>query len=114
VIKRILFACLASFSYLTIAMACPAATSTSDPKFCDSFKLAAQCHCTSSGLPARMCSDMNTLYSRMLVIFKTVQKACEFQNETSAQNCMDGWSCYRNGGLNSQNELCNGTGAPCA
>ena len=115
-IKKIVASSLTLLSLFcfTPAIACPFATATNDPEFCSSFKLAAQCRCTSSGLPARMCMDMNLLYDRMIIIFHSVQKACEFQHDTTTQNCIDSWNCFRNGGTNTQNELCSGTGATCA
>jgi hypothetical protein len=116
VIEKIvkLFAYIFTMFYFATATACPQATPTNDPGFCSSFKIAAQCHCTASHLPSRMCMDMNLLYDRMLIIFQTVKKACEYQTDTSTQNCIDSWNCYRNGGYNSKNELCSGTGASCA
>ncbi len=98
----------------TAAIACPQATPTNDPGFCYSFKKAAECHCTSSGLPARMCTDMNIIYQRMLAVFGSTQKACEFQHDTTPQNCIDSWNCYRTGGVNTNGEPCSGTGAACA
>ena len=109
----ILFFCFFSISSYASMMACPAATSSSNPGFCSSFKLAAQCHCTSSGLPTGMCMNMKLLYTRMISTFGSVQRACEFQHDTSVQNCVDDWTCYRTGGKNSQNELCSSTGNAC-
>ncbi len=104
---------LSIFSASTL-FACPMATPPTTAEFCSSFKVAAQCHCSTSGLPVRMCQDMNIIYERMLAVFRDVKKACEFQHETTAQNCIDSWHCYRNGGVTSNNEPCNGTGAACA
>lgn len=100
-------------SFATTLGSCPPATPTNAPGFCSSFKLAAQCHCSSSGLPRGMCMNMKLLYDRMISIFGSVRRACEYQRDTVTQNCIDSWSCYRSGGLNSQNEPCNGTGNPC-
>lgn len=111
--KIVIMGCLLALSSLSFASSCPRATATNQPEFCGSFKTAAQCHCTSSGLPAGMCSNMKLLYSRMLSAFGSVQRACEFQHDVSAQECIDNWNCYRSGGHNVRGELCNGTGAAC-
>ena len=114
-LKKILvpFIFLFSVGSSTASFACPMATPTNSPEFCNSFKTAAQCYCSNSGLPVRMCQDMNIIYQRMLAVFRDVTKACEFQTQTTPQNCMDSWHCYREGGLNANNEPCNGTGAAC-
>ncbi len=114
-IKKIIItlACTFSIPLFASITACPPATSSSDPGFCSSFKIAAQCHCTSSGLPTGMCTNMQLLYSRMISTFGSVKRACEFQHDTSTQNCVDDWNCYRFGGKNSQNELCSATGKAC-
>lgn len=96
------------------AMSCPRAQPSDSAGFCSSFKFAAQCHCKSSGLPAGMCSDMNLLYARMISVFGSLQRACEFQHDTSKADCMDSWSCYLHGGYNANQGLCNSTGAPCS
>ncbi len=101
------------FVFSSAFAACPPATPTNAPGFCSSFKLAAQCHCTSSGLPLGMCTNMRALYDRMNSMFGSVRRACEYQHETSPQNCIDSWNCYWSGGRNSQNELCSGTGRSC-
>lgn len=94
-------------------MACPQAFPTVSPGFCNSFKTAAVCHCTSSGLPLGMCSNMVQLYNRMIAMFGSMDKACQFQRDTSKQECIDDWNCYRLGGTNSNGELCSGTGSTC-
>ena len=109
--KRIgasLLFCINSFAF-----ACSNALPTDNPNFCVSFKTAATCYCISSGLPAGMCQDMNALYNRMIGIFGTLQKACEFQKYTSVQDCMDNWNCYRFGGIDSRGRLCSSTKNPC-
>lgn len=113
--KIVLFmVCLVSLSsFATTLGSCPPATETNNPGFCNSFKVAAQCHCTSSGLPKGMCMNMTALYDRMNSIFGSVRRACEYQRDTSTQNCIDAWTCYRSGGRNSQNELCSGSGNAC-
>jgi hypothetical protein len=97
----------------SISLACSLAAPTNDVNFCSSFKTAATCYCTSSGLPSMMCQDMNALYSRMMLVFGTLQRACDFQKHTSAQNCLDNWNCYLHGGKDSQNRNCSGTGSAC-
>ena len=92
---------------------CPQALPTADAGFCASFKSVAQCHCTSSGLPAGMCRDMNSIYSRMVSIFGSQQKACEYQKDTTTQTCMDDWNCYRMGGKDSLGRLCSSNGNRC-
>lgn len=100
-------------SFATTLGACPPAMDNNIPGFCSSFKLAAQCHCTTSGLPKGMCMNMKSLYDRMTSLFGSVRRACEYQHDTSVQNCIDAWSCYRSGGLTSKGELCSGTGNAC-
>ncbi|KTD23818.1 Uncharacterised protein [Legionella lansingensis] len=95
------------------AFACPNALPTNHPSFCASFKTAATCYCVSSGLPAGMCQDMNALYSRMISVFGSLQKACESQRYTTPQDCMDNWNCYLYGGVDSRQRLCSGTRAAC-
>jgi len=110
-----LFLCLFSVSSFaaTIYASCPKAVPTNNPGFCGSFKSVATCHCTSSGLPSGMCQDMNVIYKRMISIFGSVQKACEYQKDTSVQDCMNDWLCYRTGGTDSTGNLCSGTGKAC-
>ena len=92
---------------------CPQALPTSDPSFCPSFKSIGECHCTASGLPAGMCKDMNSIFNRMISVFGSIKRACEYQKDTSTQMCIDDWNCYRSGGKDSQNNLCSGTGKAC-
>lgn len=95
------------------AFSCINALPTDNVNFCPSFKTAAVCYCTSSGLPGGMCQDMNTLYNRMLSVFGSLQKACEYQKYTSTQDCMDNWNCYRLGGVDSRGRRCSSTGMKC-
>lgn len=114
-IKSILALVLTLFSTTIYAInACPQAASTDSPSFCPSFQSVAQCHCSESGLPKSMCQDMGAIYQRMIIVFGSVQRACEYQHDTSTQNCMDDWSCYRSGGTDSQGRLCSSTGKSCA
>lgn len=98
----------------SVSLACPQATPTNAPNFCATFRVAAQCHCTSSGLPTRMCKSIQLLYHRMISIFGAVEKACEYQHDTTKENCIDSWNCYLNGGVNAEGNLCSGTGRTCA
>lgn len=104
---------LLSFSVFNMAIACPSATPTNSASFCSSFKAAAECHCTSAGLPRGMCTNMKDLYNRMIGIYGSVQRACAFQHDTSAKECMDDWHCYRDGGKNANGQLCSSTGSAC-
>lgn len=101
------------FFYYISGFACSNALPTDNPGFCASFKAVAICYCTNSGLPAGMCQDMNALYSRMMVVFGTLQRACEYQKYTTPQDCMDNWNCYRRGGSDSRGRLCSGTQNAC-
>lgn len=94
------------------SQACSRATPTNNPGFCQSFKTAAQCHC-SERLPSGLCQDMNDIYNRMISVFRTQQAACEYQKDVTVQECMDDWNCYRLGKKDSQGRLCSGTGRAC-
>lgn len=94
-------------------LACHKAEPTNSSTFCPSFKVAATCYCKESGLPAGMCQNMRVLYNRMMSVFGTIQAACKYQRYTSAQDCIDNWLCYMNGGVDSQNRRCSGTGKKC-
>lgn len=117
-IKRIFFAALFLINSSIVLAAtdlssCPKAMDTNNPGFCASFKTAAICHCTSSGIPAGMCQDMKALYDRMIGLFGSMEKACRYQKDTTPQNCIDSWNCYRKGGKDSQGRACSSTGNPC-
>lgn len=99
--------------FSVLGFACPTALPTNHPNFCSSFKQVATCHCTNSGLPAGMCQNMNALYDRMIALFGSLKKACEYQKHTSAQNCIDNWNCYRLGGTDSQGRICSAVGKAC-
>ncbi len=92
---------------------CPFATPASNSGFCNSFHVAAECRCTASGLPRGMCANMTLLYNRMLSMFGSVERACQFQHDTSFDVCIEDWKCYRQGGVDSHGELCNSTGLVC-
>ena len=110
-IKRLVLIFLCFFSMSSFA--CTIAAPTDDINFCSTFKVAASCYCTSSGLPSGMCQDMNALYHRMMIVFGNLQKACEYQHYTTPQDCVDNWTCYLLGGIDSRGRLCNGTQRPC-
>lgn len=93
--------------------ACSDALPTNDVNFCSSFKAVAICYCKASGLPSGMCQDMEALYTRMVVVYGSLQLACERQKHTSTQNCLDTWNCYRRGGVDSNNQSCSSTGLAC-
>jgi len=108
----------ASFGFLKIFIAhkhenCAKSLRTDHSQFCVSFKNVAECHCTSSGLPKSMCGDMELLYQRMISVFETQQKACEYQQDALTQHCLDGWNCYRLGDKDSEGRLCSATGKSC-
>lgn len=108
------FFALATFlCFSSVSLACPQATPTNAPNFCATFRVAAKCHC-SAGLPEAMCGKMNYLYQRLLIVFGSLEKACEYQHDTTKANCMDSWSCYLYGGNNVEGKLCSGTGRACA
>ncbi len=106
-------ALLFSMACFSMPTGCPSAAATNTLEFCHSFKQAAECYCTSAGVPRGMCNNMSQLYNRMISMYGSVQRACEYQRHTSVQLCLDDWNCYRNGGKNSQNQLCNATGQAC-
>ncbi len=101
----------AFFPALSTHASCPAALATTNVNFCSSFKTAATCYCTSSGLPSGMCQDMKAIYDRMINIFGSQRKACEYQKNTPVQTCMDDWDCYHTGG--NHGGLCSSTGKAC-
>lgn len=101
------------FSMGVIAASCPVASAVSSPEFCNSFKIAAECHCISSGLPRGMCTNQTLLYKRMIDTFGSLKRACEFQRDASVQECIDDWNCYLSGGVTSDLQSCSGNGNPC-
>lgn len=113
-IRKIFAVLLCFYSLGAFALACKNAVPTNDPSFCPSFKTAATCYCSASGVPTIMCQDMTKLYNRMLSVFGTLEKACGFQKYTSIQDCIDNWNCYRSGGKDSQGRLCASTGRSCS
>jgi hypothetical protein len=91
---------------------CPGALPTTHTDFCNSFKTCATCYC-SSRLPPVLCQDVSKIYERMISMFGSVQRACEYQKDTPTQVCVDDWNCYRSGGRDSQGGLCSSTGNAC-
>ncbi len=105
--------CLLSFSVFSYGNPCGNAVPTNDLNFCASFKVVATCYCTSSGLPAGMCQDMNMLYARMVSVYGSLDKACAAQPYTTKQDCLDNWNCYRLGGVDSRGRICSSTRKSC-
>ena len=99
-IRRTFAGLMCLFSVSTFS--CGNAVPTNDVNFCASFKKVATCYCTSSGLPAGMCQDMNMLYARMVSVYGSLDKACAAQPYTTKQDCLDNWNCYRLGGVDSR------------
>jgi hypothetical protein len=108
----ILLTCFSSISCFAIS-SCPPAASTASPGFCTSFAKSAICYCTLTGLPGGMCSNLGILYGRMIGMFGSLANACAHQHDTTQQNCIDSWNCYRYGGTNSQGQLCSSLGKAC-
>lgn len=105
--------CLFSFSCFSMTLACPSALPTTHPGFCASFASVASCHCSST-LPKKMCENIDQIYKLMIARYGSIEVACKFQKETTPQDCLDDWHCYRIGGKNSKGGLCSSTGKPCA
>lgn len=114
--KKLLASVLALISINAFAaeiLTCPQAMPTNDAGFCGSFKTAATCNCTAKGVPSSLCQNLDDIYSRMLSIFGSLDRACAYQHETDTQTCIDDWNCYRNGGTDSHGRLCSATGNSC-
>ncbi len=104
----------ACFAFSPVAsFSCAQAVPTTDGGFCPSFKSVANCHCQEQGMPAKVCQNMDLLYNAMVARYSTLERACANQHDTSTQNCIDDWNCYRNGGTNSQGGLCSSSGSKC-
>lgn len=106
-----------SLSYA--AEVCTLASDLTSPRFCETFKLAAQCNC-SNKLSKRACNSMDGVYSKMIAFYGSLQRACELQHLTSVQDCKDGWNCYRHTDYTIEGQyytvdgrLCSGTGRSC-
>lgn len=109
--KKLIFFGL--FLIIQNGYSCPESLPTHDERFCPSFKLAALCHCSQSGLPKGFCNNVSSVYRRMVSFFGTLERACNHQGYTDAQTCMDNWSCYLNGGYDSEGRPCSGTTKAC-
>jgi len=83
------------------------------PSFCQDFDQIAKCHCSQTGLPAKLCQNVSLIYSRMISTFGSIEKACRFQKDTTQENCIDAWKCYREGGQLSNGKFCSGSGIAC-
>jgi hypothetical protein len=113
-VKGIGAICLFFLCTCVFAGNCSKAAPPESVAFCSTFKVAATCYCTSSGLPSGMCQDLEALYKRMISVFGDLKTACQYQRNTTTQDCIDSWNCYRVGGKTSQNKLCSSTGKKCA
>jgi hypothetical protein len=117
--KRILVLLLCCLSISSFAASshnvstCGKALPTSNPNFCPSFKAIAACHCQEAGLPGKNCQSMSFIYGAMIARYRTVERACAAQHDTSFQECLDDWSCYRSGGRDSTGSMCSATGRAC-
>ncbi|HVT62101.1 MAG TPA: hypothetical protein VHD33_01260 [Legionellaceae bacterium] len=112
-IKGLLTGCLLSFCSISQAN-CPIALPTHAAGFCESFRVAAHCRCyerTYSTSPT--CATMDSIYKFMTAALGPLQRVCSTQRDTSVQECIDDWNCYRHGGVNSAGQLCSGTGHAC-
>jgi hypothetical protein len=125
--KKILLWCLCVVSFSCFAnpqhasplphsfQTCDQAVPSTDPNFCGSFKAIADCHCLENGLPEETCGNMGEVYDFMLIYYKKLEIACYEQRDiVDQQICIDDWNCYRNGGVNSQGQLCSSTGNACS
>lgn len=110
-IRKIGFVLFCFFSISTFA--CTNALPTNHVDFCPSFKTAATCYCAASGIPAGLCQDMKMIFDRMISVFGSLQRACEFQKYTTPQDCINNWNCYRLGGVDSQGRWCSATKRSC-
>jgi hypothetical protein len=111
--KKFVVGVICFFCTSVLIAGCPKAAGTNTPQFCATFKTAAQCHCTASGLPQALCTNVRLLYQRLIITFGTIEKTCAFQRDTTKENCIESWKCYLNGGKNMAGQLCNGTGRSC-
>ncbi|WP_084273736.1 hypothetical protein [Legionella fairfieldensis] len=111
---RIIIAVFTCFFYVSGYAVCPNALPTNDVNFCASFKDTAGCHCREL-LPkgGALCNNPHLIYETMLIRYKSLQNACATQTYTSAQDCMDNWSCYLNGGVDSHGRICSSTRLAC-
>ncbi len=95
------------------AAVCEPASETNAADFCNSFKKTASCYCVSAIGNNPVCNDPHKVYDLMMIRYKTQDRACAAQPNTSKQKCLDSWNCYRMGGVDSIGRPCSGTGARC-
>lgn len=107
-IVAILLSTLSISSY-----ACDPAVPATAANFCPSFKAAVYCYCTDVWKAGGVCADMNRVYEIMMATHGSLDRACEFQKNTTKQICLDNWNCYRKGGRDSHGGLCSSTGRAC-
>jgi hypothetical protein len=88
------------------AHACLKIDDFASPEFCQVFSEIARCHCNHSGLPSRLCQNVQDIYRRMIATFGSIEKACRFQKDTSQENCMNAWKCYLQGGQLENGQSC--------
>lgn len=110
-IKKTTLIFLITFSIKSLA--CPDSYSTDHPEFCPSFKTAAICYCSQSGLPSVFCQNVDFVYQRMISFFGSLERACKHQKHTSVEKCIDNWNCYLQGGYDSEGKPCSNTTKPC-
>lgn len=96
-IRTIFAGLLFIFSAVTFAAACGKALPIHHPNFCSSFKTTATCHCTAKGLPPYVCQNMKLLYGQMVAVYGSLESACAAQRETTPDDCIANWKCYKTG-----------------
>ncbi|OGV39845.1 MAG: hypothetical protein A3F46_07935 [Legionellales bacterium RIFCSPHIGHO2_12_FULL_42_9] len=109
-IRKLLVIAIAFFSVSSFA--CINALPTDDVNFCATFKTAAGCYCSES-LPGCSRFSMDRIYSLLITRYRTLEAACNSQTNTDPQTCIDGWNCYRLGGIDSQGRVCSSTQLAC-
>ena len=114
-IRKLFMVLMCCFTLSTWA-ACTPAAPTNTSNFCQSFKTVAPCYCAANGVPSIVCNNMSMelLYKRMISYYGSLGQACHGQKNTTPQDCLNNWNCYRLGGKDSQGRLCSGTGKACS
>ncbi|MDX1900523.1 MAG: hypothetical protein SFW66_00790 [Gammaproteobacteria bacterium] len=92
---------------------CTPAAESNDPGFCPSFKAAVECYCVAKGLPDAMCKNTDLIYEKMVATWGSLETACRMQKDSTQQECMNDWICYRSGGTDTQGRSCSSTGKSC-
>lgn len=108
-----IFVGFAFYALSFVSWSCQQTNAYDSPEFCSLFESIAKCHCQATGLPAKLCSNVPQIYSRMIATFGSIQKACRYQKDTSVQSCLEAWQCYQKGGQLPDGRICNGSGLPC-